>query len=141
MRVRLALLALSCGGGTLASDAAPPMDGGVTRDAGCNGSVGPPCPDGRCPERWTTAPAAWCRPPDAGFQRPIVLFVDCQGYDIATYQGIDTSESAYYRSSDGTLIGFRADTGNFGGGHTCLAGVPDEFSTANCLTRSEVTCP
>jgi hypothetical protein len=105
----------------------------------CQGSAGPPtdCPDRGCPQTFTTEPTAVC-PSDPAVKRPVSFYTGCGGgLEIILYPNVDTFEDIFYRSSDGSFVGY----GSYGvGGPACVRGVPDGFSIDSCGARTTIVC-
>ena len=128
LSLSLVLLAACDGDTDAASDAS----------AACTGIAQvSPCPGGACPATFTTLPSAWCFAADAGINRPIQIAIECDGYDIVDYMGVDTASYVIYRASDKQLLGVQSLDANRMT-HTCVANVPDTFDASQCRNQFQL---
>src|SRR5262249_54963439 len=102
-------------------------------------SCRPLCPLSGCPSTFTTDPAKVC-PSNSGVGQPVTFYTGCNGFELIWYNGVDTADALFYRSSDGSFVSYSAISFIFGGMMTCVPGVPSSFTIDSCSSRTTIVC-
>jgi hypothetical protein len=117
-----------------------PTDEASTGDTGSDAECMPisqACADGALPASgyecgtWSSAkqPATWC-----ATNRPsqLAISTDCDGFDIVTLSGLDTSTFYYYDTQSGDLVGIEF-RGSPYPGPRCIAGEAPGVPLTDCM--------